>query len=145
MKLQELIYFAHGWHLAIADEPLILEHVEAWDYGPVIPPVYHAFKRFGRHAIDERAQRVFVNFKTEKVEFQDYALTDDEDIEAFLKRIWEVYGDFSSTRLSNMTHGPAGAWYQTYYELGGQSRRGMDIPDDLIKEEFLNRALLVPT
>ena len=34
MKLQKLIYFAHGWHLAVFDAPLLDEEVQAWDYGP---------------------------------------------------------------------------------------------------------------
>ena len=34
MKLQKLIYFAHGWCLAIRREALIMESVEAWKYGP---------------------------------------------------------------------------------------------------------------
>src|ERR1700676_3931940 len=57
MKLQKLIYFAHGWSLALTDIPLIEEHPEAWDYGPVIPSVYHEFKLFGRKPITERAKR----------------------------------------------------------------------------------------
>ena len=53
LKLQKLIYFAHGWHLAIRDQPLIDELVEAWEYGPVIPNVYHEFKVFGNQPITE--------------------------------------------------------------------------------------------
>src|SRR5256885_15287234 len=51
MKLQKLIYFAHGWYWAIKNEPLIDESVEAWKYGPVIPSVYHAFKHYGTDSI----------------------------------------------------------------------------------------------
>ena len=32
MKLQKLIYMAHGWHLALYDKPLIDEQFQAWDY-----------------------------------------------------------------------------------------------------------------
>ena len=34
MKLHKLVYFAHGWHLALKGEPLIDETLQAWDYGP---------------------------------------------------------------------------------------------------------------
>jgi uncharacterized phage-associated protein len=37
--------------LAINKEPLIDERVEAWNYGPVIPSLYHEFKNFGSGAI----------------------------------------------------------------------------------------------
>lgn len=47
MKLQKLLYYAHGWHLAVTDRPLLNEFVEAWRWGPVIPSIYHEFKEFG--------------------------------------------------------------------------------------------------
>lgn len=40
MKLQKLVYFAHGWCLAHADKPLINEKVEAWQYRPVVSSLY---------------------------------------------------------------------------------------------------------
>lgn len=55
MKLQKLIYFAHGWHLAIYGEPLIDESVEAWAWGPVISSIYHDFKKYGRDPITSPA------------------------------------------------------------------------------------------
>lgn len=51
VKLQRLIYFAHGWHLAIHGQPLIDERVEAWRYGPTAPSVYHHTKQNGFRAI----------------------------------------------------------------------------------------------
>ena len=51
LKLQKLIYFAHGWHLAVTGEPLLDENVEAWPYGPVVPTVYHEFKKDGNSTI----------------------------------------------------------------------------------------------
>jgi len=44
MKLQKLVYYAHGWHLALNNEPLIDEQVECWQYGPVISSLFHEFK-----------------------------------------------------------------------------------------------------
>jgi uncharacterized phage-associated protein len=55
MKLQKLVYFAHGWCLALSDEPLIDEKIEAWKYGPVVTSLYHEFKRYGNDGIKEHA------------------------------------------------------------------------------------------
>src|ERR1041385_1190632 len=55
LKMQKLVYFAHGWYLAFTGKPLLNEFVEAWQYGPVIPDLYHAFKHYGSQPITERA------------------------------------------------------------------------------------------
>ena len=48
LKLQKLLYFAHGWHLVLDSDgdPLLDEDIEAWKYGPVVPSIYHKFKEF---------------------------------------------------------------------------------------------------
>ncbi len=40
MKLQKLVYFAQGAHLAKYNSPLSMKHLQAWMYGPVIPEIY---------------------------------------------------------------------------------------------------------
>lgn len=47
LELQKLIYLAHMFHLGQHGEPLIKEHFEAWDYGPVQPDLYHHIKVYG--------------------------------------------------------------------------------------------------
>ena len=46
MKVLKLVYIAHGWNLALYDEPLISDSIQAWKFGPVIPSVYQAFRVF---------------------------------------------------------------------------------------------------
>ena len=41
LKLQKLVYYAQGFHLAISGEPLFDEKIMAWEHGPVIPQLYH--------------------------------------------------------------------------------------------------------
>lgn len=44
MKMQKLVYIAHGWGLGFLGEPLITQDIEAWKYGPIISDLYHEFK-----------------------------------------------------------------------------------------------------
>lgn len=55
MKLQKLVYYAHGWYAGYTGERLINEEVEAWPYGPVIPSLYDEFKRYGSGKIASKA------------------------------------------------------------------------------------------
>ena len=97
MKIQKLVYFANGWHLAVKGAPLINEQVEAWPYGPVIPSLYAAFRRFGDQPITRRAEHTAIDY------IDEHTLTDNsfepslDDIpdqaeftKAFLDRIWEL-------------------------------------------------------
>ena len=51
MKLQKMVYFAHGYHLARYNEPLIREEFEAWKFGPVVPSIYQSYKLYGSDMI----------------------------------------------------------------------------------------------
>jgi uncharacterized phage-associated protein len=51
LKIQKLVYFLHGWHLAVRADPAIGESFEAWPYGPVLSSLYQQFKGFGRSPI----------------------------------------------------------------------------------------------
>lgn len=39
-KLQKLLYFAQGHHLAVFGQPLFSDTIAAWDMGPVVPSVW---------------------------------------------------------------------------------------------------------
>jgi uncharacterized phage-associated protein len=47
VKVQKLLYYCHGWHLAFTGNPMFSERVEAWELGPVVPAVYSADKYAG--------------------------------------------------------------------------------------------------
>lgn len=38
MKLEKLVYYCQGWHLAREGTLLFPEPIEAWREGPVVPP-----------------------------------------------------------------------------------------------------------
>ncbi len=138
MKIQKLVYFGHGWHLAIKNEPLIRERVEAWEYGPVIPSLYGQFKKFGNGPIKERAFKIEfegLKFKSRIASLEQQA---DERTNEFtrplLDRIWAIYGNYSGIQLSNMTHADGSPWAIT---IAARPReRHLVIDDELIKQDF---------
>jgi len=52
MKLQKLLYYAQGHHLAKKHGALFTGEIEAWSHGPVVPSVCRAFKDFGAASIE---------------------------------------------------------------------------------------------
>jgi len=93
LKLQKLLYYVQGFHLAMYDKPLFKEDIEAWMYGPVVPEAYHYFKKYGDGHIelnDEDDDKLFVEF------------LDDE--EKLIIDVWKVYGQYSAYRLMRFTH-----------------------------------------
>ena len=90
LKLQKLVYYAQGFHLAIFDKPLFLEPIEAWNHGPVIPELYHSYKQYGAGNIPPPAD----------VNFSIY----DQNTRDLLDEVYSVLGQFSAWKLRNMTH-----------------------------------------
>jgi len=139
MQLQKLAYFAYGWYLAITGKRLVDERVEAWEWGPVIPSIYKAFKRFGSSPITEPAAEVM--FREGKVGFFPVRIQSDNPSEdalalQIIKRVWDIYGKYSGSALSNMTHAPDSPWTRT----PNREIKGTDIDDSLIMQYFRNLA-----
>lgn len=136
MKLQKLIYFAHGWHLAIYDEPLISETVEAWRFGPVVPSIYHEFKNYGSGTISGFATEFDLNDDDDSLSLTSYIPTinqNDGKVIALLKKIWEIYGKYSGITLSNLTHKDDSPWAKVW---SISTPKGTDIPANEIKKYF---------
>lgn len=90
LKLQKLCYYAQGFHLAMYNEPLFSEHIEAWTHGPVIPDLYHEYKVWNSGALP-----IPENIDLSKFDYQTRELLDE---------IHNVFGQFSAWKLANMTH-----------------------------------------
>ncbi len=133
MKLQKLVYYAHGWYLALHDEPLIEEHVEAWQFGPVIPELYREFKRYGNTDITRPAtQMAYGTSEVYEPRVADDGGASSRSALEVIQSVWSAYGEYSATKLSNATHKPDTPWSKTY----DQGCRSTVIPNDLIKDYF---------
>jgi len=125
MKMQKLVYIAHGWNLAIHGEPLIDEPVEAWRYGPVIPSLFHALRQYGASPIIKTTNGV--------------ALPDNDDTKEMQElhdKVWEVYGKKTAIDLMRLTHAKGSPWSSVRDE-GDSSSYGSIISNDVIKRHFI--------
>ena len=95
LKLQKLLYYMQGFHLAFFDEPFFNESIEAWTYGPVVPVVFQEFKKYKKDSINPD------NYH------DDLVLTDDE--QQLFDMVYSEYNRYSAVALMNMTH-TEGPW-----------------------------------
>ena len=133
MKLLKLVYFAHGWHLAVRGEPLCIEMVEAWKYGPVFPSVYHEFKKYGPDTITGYAEKGRNVFRWK--ERYSIPVTDKgENARALIKKVWDVYKKRSAAELSALTHVKNTPWYNAWWRTG--EIKGIIIDNEAIERYF---------
>lgn len=116
MKLQKLLYYAQGFALAVMDKSLFDEDFEAWEYGPVLRPVYDKYKRYGNSAIPRPKRFSFAPYTKEERDLLD--------------EVYRAFGQYSAWALSEMTH-QTPPWNQT--------PRNAVIPKSAMKEYFLTR------
>lgn len=88
LKLQKLLYYSQGWHLAVRGTPLFSDRLEAWVHGPVQPGVYGTYKHNRWSAITEDVAEV--------------TLTSEE--KPFVDEVLTVYGADSGYELELRTH-----------------------------------------
>lgn len=128
MKLQCLVYFAHGWHLAITGEPLIEDSVVAWEYGPVIPRIYYGFRYLGRGHIDIRA--VVDGTVPNLPSSSQYV-----ESRNVIHKVWEEFGKFTEIQIMNLVHMHPDPWQSAR----GQGDRVID--NNRIRECFIQMAM----
>ncbi len=119
LQIMKLTYISHGYMLALHDRPLITDRVEAWDHGPVIPPIWRAFKKWGSRVI-EHSQQVQKPFDSVEAEV--------------LRGVFKHYGKYCGYYLSQITHHDADLetpWHQCYVKGANEI-----IHNDITKEYY---------
>ena len=119
----KLVYFSHAWMMALHEDDLIEEDVEAWKYGPVIPSVYHAIKGHGWRPVLERIRGV---------RRADFNQTETDIID----QVWRKYGKFSGIYLSSLTHVPDAPWTKNW----NPEEKNIVIPNKQIKDYYHGEA-----
>lgn len=98
-KIQKLVYYSDGWHLAYFERPLIDEDFEAWVHGPAVRSLWDYYK--GRsyttefYMPPERAEKVKEYF----------ARTLRPEQTELIGDVIREYGDKSTYHLEALVHG----------------------------------------
>lgn len=121
MRLQRLVYIAHGFRLATSGEPLTGDRPEAWEFGPVYRRLADATAHAGQEPVEQLAG---------VVEHWSELDSSERDLVA---EIVEAAGSLPLARLSAITRGEDSPWRVVY--AGGKGRN-RDIGHNLIKEQF---------
>lgn len=140
MQLIKLVYFAHGWHLAWYDQALIGDDVEAWRHGPVIPSVYHAFKKYGREPIERPTYGEYdlvidiglVDLDDKIIKPKPIHQNFPDDARHVMDQVFLTYGNLSGLQLSRLTHEAGAPWEQAYEPYAYNAV----IENNIIKDHF---------
>ncbi|WP_294305488.1 Panacea domain-containing protein [uncultured Sphingomonas sp.] len=116
LQLIKLTYIAHGWSYPMLNRGLIGDRIEAWQYGPVVPTLYHAIKDYRASPVSEPLWR-------------GEPLTADED--ALVQRVYDAYGSYSGGQLSTMTHQDGTPW-----DIAWRRGRNSQITNDMIEDHY---------
>jgi uncharacterized phage-associated protein len=90
LKLQKLLYYAQGYHLAKYDEPLFYETIEAWPHGPVVPSIYRAYSQYEGGRIPKPE-----GFNPEILP---------PKVRHLLDKVYQAFGQYTAWKLREMTH-----------------------------------------
>ncbi|PZV13545.1 MAG: hypothetical protein DCF20_14925 [Pseudanabaena sp.] len=90
MKVQKLLYYTQSLHLALFDEPLFDDEIQAWRYGPVCPPVYYSYREYESRQLPKTTRNELIHFP--------------EETQDLLEEILSFFGEHHAYYLSEMTH-----------------------------------------
>ena len=123
LELLKLVYIAHGYRLGYNGMPMIVEAVEAWRYGPVIPDLYRAMRHYGGSYVTEPLDVPFYNHGDREVDLESQSI---------IEWTYREYKQFDGIALSSKTHAAGTPWSITWGEMG----QNAIIPPDLIANHY---------
>ena len=128
MKMNKLVFFAHGWHLGLYKTPLFNEEVQAWKWGTVIPSVYHEFKIFKYDPIPYEYTNQLPKIN----------IDENDKASKIIKIIWDIYKENTGLYLSAITHIEGSPWDQVYNDKKNRKKRNLVIPNRIIRDYYSN-------
>ena len=122
-------FIAHGRHLAVTGKPLILDRIEAWKHGPVIPVLYQALKVYGNGPVPAFSYCGTPASSDERDEFFKNTLPD--QARSIIEGVVRDYGDWSVSEIYQLCHEPGTPWKTCY-----TGEYGVEIPDSVIQQYY---------
>ncbi len=90
LKLQKLLYYAQGYHLAALGTLLFEDAIEAWMYGPVVPTCYEHYQKYGSKSLP-------------MLQGRSYGRLDEID-DRIVRQVYNSLVAYSAIGLMQMTH-----------------------------------------
>ena len=106
LKLQKILYFIQADFLSGLGRPCFNEDIVAWDFGPVVPKVYHEYKKFGSSFIPLVEKYVDDKngiWNSRIVRYTDECIKAEEDRKR-IKEMVEECSKYSAAQLVEITH-----------------------------------------
>ncbi|TSD85234.1 DUF4065 domain-containing protein [Mycobacterium sp. KBS0706] len=132
LALQKLLYFAHGIFLNETKKPLVSGYFEAWQYGPVHPAAYKAYRLAGSEAILFRARSQDVLTGESKPILE----PDSPAVRRLVQQVLNSYGKLSPGRLVDISHAKNSPWDFIVDKGRTSVALGLRIPDTVILDRF---------
>lgn len=100
LRLQKLLYFIQKEYLTQFGRPAFDDEIYAWQYGPVIPAVYHEFSYYTNTPIDN----IDCNYDI------------DENLKEVIKTVVDRYINIPTWQLVQYTHQKTSPWSKAISE-----------------------------
>ena len=88
LKLQKLVYYSQGYHLALLKKPIFNERIEAWVHGPVCPALYEDYKNYYSSEIPKNTETIDIPSESQMI----------------IDMVWSAFGVYDSAELEEFTH-----------------------------------------
>ena len=124
MQVLKLVYLCHGWMLGLYGQPLLIQPVQAWRFGPVVPDVYYALKHYRKNRV------------TRPIDLEAWGVTPQEfgpREENLMDQVLDIYGGLSGPKLSALTHRRDSPWRRVWQP--GSSDAAV-IPNSMIERYY---------
>lgn len=132
LRLQKLLYYSYAIFIKITEKTLFLpikaegsKNLDFWQFGPVIPDVYHGLKHYGSEPFVSNLSdydKIFLkegpDENNSSVEFEVFKTNTTKKISDFIKysiiSVFDALENMSTNKLVQMTHSSHSAWHYLY-------------------------------